>query len=187
MFHTYFRCTSKASLFLLREEMSHQVVFSKYYVGTLRMQWHSQPPNLISQWYPMDPLPCPICELFQEFLLLTTSEGVVCVLWLSDRWRFSYMAHRASICQPSLKYFRCNNRNWTASLSGLGAKVVLYMDCSEPHFTYEISLVEPSYTLFVETSQDISRNAELSNSRLMSSHFWLCFSSGRERGLQKPY
>lgn len=83
------------------------------------------------------------------------------------------------ICRP-LKYFRYNDRNWPAPLTGLGAKGFLYMDCSELHLPYEISLAEPSCTLFVETKQDISRNAELSNSRLLS------FRRREETSLQKP-
>lgn len=144
---------------LLTEEISHHVLFSKHCVNTLRMQWHSRPPNPISQCYPIEPLPFPVCELFQELPLLTTSKGVIYVLWLSDRSRFCYTAHRARVV-VSLLYNILGVMTGTElyHLPVLEQRFFLYMDCSEHHFTYEISLVEPSCTLFVETAQDISRN-----------------------------
>lgn len=97
-----------------------------------------------------------------------------------------YGSQSKDICQPSLKYFRGNDNNWAASVTGLGVKWgFFHMGCSEPHFTYEISLVQSSCTHFVETAQVISRNAELSNSTLTFFALFF-FRQGEERRLQKP-
>lgn len=102
-----------------------------------------------------------------------------------------YGSQSKNICQLPLKCFRCNDRTWTASFTGLGAKgffctwivlnLALHMKSAwlNPHAHFLLRQLKILAEMLNWATHGFTR--------LMGSHFWLCFSSGRERSLQKLY
>lgn len=102
-----------------------------------------------------------------------------------------YGSQSKNICQLPLKCCRCNDRTWTASFTGLGAKgffcawIVLNLA-----FHMKSAWLNPHAHFLLRQLKIL---AEMLNwathgfTRLMGSHFLLCFSSSRERSLQKPH